>query len=361
MSSLFYTTPFCVDSCVISAASVKTPSSFIPQSEAAQHTQRWWLFCFWILVNIFPSASWSHGLWWGAINNICPSLVSLRITEGSGRGMKRGVCAIPEIHLNSSANRMKGGGPRWECESVDPRLGRCGFKRTSFRCTITHSFFFLWHIWQRKSAPVLLSSQLRYTIIAANFKDSAESSLVSSVWRSVQNPAVQKRTNKTWNLPTDTLHSSLEIVSDIFDQCSHVEQVDMIARTYAAVQYAVWENNMEDLMKAQWQDQYRFLRLSHGWLPSCVHVQGPPGKVQGPKMILTRLHISTLYHSRTHVVRESSFTTLSVLPFCSFENEQEETNKKNKTKPNTVCKDCVEIIRPCWSSCLRPMWDPVSL
>lgn len=59
----------------------------------------------------------------------------------------------------------------------------------------------------------------------------------------MQNPAVQKK--QTLHLPTDTLHSPLEIVRDIF------EQVDMIARTYAAVQYAVCKNNMEDFMKAQ--------------------------------------------------------------------------------------------------------------
>lgn len=56
---------------------------------------------------------------------------------------------------------------------------------------------------------------------------------------------------QTLHLPTDTLHSPLEIVRDIFDQRSHIEQVDMIARTYAAVQYAVCKNNMEDFMNAQ--------------------------------------------------------------------------------------------------------------
>lgn len=60
----------------------------------------------------------------------------------------------------------------------------------------------------------------------------------------MQNPAVQKQTKQTYiqtnmALPTYTLHSPFGDCQRRFDQRSHIEQVDMIARTYAAVQYAV--------------------------------------------------------------------------------------------------------------------------
>lgn len=158
-----YTTPFCMDSCVISAAPAKTLSSFIPQGEAAQHTERWRLFCFWILVNVFHSASsgWSHGLWWGAIDNICPSLVSLHITEGSGRRDEVGVRAP---FLKFTWTRVQTG---WRGRAaltvwVSPhkilleKLFRCGCELLSFLRN-NNTIHYLWHLWQKKNKKHLPS------------------------------------------------------------------------------------------------------------------------------------------------------------------------------------------------------------
>lgn len=49
---------------------------------------RLWLFCFWILVNIFILILGGPDLWWGVINNICPIwyLFTLRQEVGGGGG-----------------------------------------------------------------------------------------------------------------------------------------------------------------------------------------------------------------------------------------------------------------------------------
>lgn len=71
------------------------------------------------------------------------------------------------------------------------------------------------------------------------------------------------------HLPTDTLHSPLEIVRDISITITRwARRHDCLHD--AAVQYAVWKNNMEDFMKAQWQDQYKFMRLSHRSARMCT-------------------------------------------------------------------------------------------
>lgn len=178
MCSTLPFTSFCADSCVISAAPVKTLSSFIPS--APLNTWRWWLFCFWILVNIFHSApsGWfpRHNLWRGAINNICPSLVSLHIKEGSRRG-KRRVCA-PFLKFTwtrvQTAWRGRTTLRAWVSRPTSRRsqdlAGKAFWEvvaNKSRSCAKQRRFFFFGFF------LVLLSSRLWYTIIAVNFTDSA--------------------------------------------------------------------------------------------------------------------------------------------------------------------------------------------
>lgn len=81
-------------------------------------------------------------------------------------------------------------------------------------------------------------------------------------------------------------------------------------------------------------------------------------------MIPTCLHISTLYHSLIQMVPETSFTThclFSRSPSLFLWKRAVEKKQKKQTKLNTVCKDCVKIIHPCWSFCVQPKRNPVSL
>lgn len=156
-----YITPFRVNSCVISAAPVKTLSSFIPQNVASQNTWRWWLFCFWILVNIFHSApsGWSHGTTYDeellTIFVQVWYLFTLQKEVGGGRGgCVRHSWNSPELECK----QREGEGPHlrvWVSRPTSWRTQDFAGKafETWFQINVvpTHdnAIFFLWHIWQK--------------------------------------------------------------------------------------------------------------------------------------------------------------------------------------------------------------------
>lgn len=97
-----------------------------------QNTRLWWLFSFWILVNIFILHRRGSCAMIRDEELLTIFVLFLHIVAGSGKGRRRRVSPIPEIHLNLCANKSqrfpwRGRATFKACESVLPQQGKTRF------------------------------------------------------------------------------------------------------------------------------------------------------------------------------------------------------------------------------------------
>lgn len=113
-------------------------------------------------------------------------------------------------------------------------------------------------------------------------------------------------------------------------------------------------------MKAQWRDQYRFMRLSHSSTGVCTFTAL---QVKSRPSHQNDIDASSYFHliSQFNTNGPSDFIHHTVCSPSLFLWKRAVEKQKTKTKLNTVCQDCVEIIHPCWSFCVRPKRNAVSL
>lgn len=171
------------------------------------------------------------------------------------------------------------------------------------------------------------------------------------MWSSVQNPVIQK--NIAPLLPTDTLHSPLEIVRDISNHCfCTLKSLTWCRRTVQSVKRITWKTCWKPGKKinTDYCDCHTVLLMLKGDLCARLRRSRYWLWVKSPSVSLsafteTDVGVSSYFHlksqSNLNGPRDFIHHTLFFSIFVPL--------KRGIKKLNTVCKDCVKIIRPCWS------------